>query len=214
MAFLCLRGATSFHWLNKIFFHLFNLNRGCVLSFLTPSPLSLTHTHTFLYTVLQRARHQSKVFGMRQRCWQICDCLLACVRVCARACTLANHLVMSLYTCPCSLYLIQTRGSVDLLLPSPCPQACSHWLIFKLSILFCFLFFLNYIANHNQWCVMRMKTCMVLLMWYCVHTSKRWLVMIDGERQEALRSPLNNSSYCILLCTLLDVARYHCVTQG
>lgn len=117
MAFLCLRGATSFHWLNKIFFHLFNLNRGCVLSFLTPSPLSLTHTHTFLYTVLQRTRHQSKVFGMRQRCWQICDCLLACVRVCARACTLANHLVMSLYTCPCSLYLIQTRGSVDLLLP-------------------------------------------------------------------------------------------------
>lgn len=81
MAFLCLRGATSFHWLNKIFFHLFNLNRGCVLSFLTPSPLSLTHTHTFLYTVLQRARHQSKVFGMRQRCWQICDCLLACVCV-------------------------------------------------------------------------------------------------------------------------------------
>lgn len=106
-----------------------------------PLPLSLTHTHTFLYTVLQRARHQSKVFGMRQRCWQICDCLLACVRVCARACTLANHLVMSLYTCPCSLYLIQTRGSVDLRLPSPCPQACSHWLIFKLSILGFFCFF-------------------------------------------------------------------------
>lgn len=182
--------------------------------FYDPFP-SLSHTHTLSCTLSCRGRGIS----LRFLAWgrgvdeYVFVCLRACV--CARACTLANHLVMSFYTCPCSLYLIQTRGSVDILLPSPCPQACSHWLIFKLSILgfFCF-FFLNYIANHNQWCVMRMKTCMVLLMWYCVHTSKRWLVMIDGERQEARRSRLNNSSYCILLCTLLDVARYHCVTQG
>lgn len=50
---------------------------------LWPLPLSLSHTHTLLYTVLQRAGHQSKVFGMRQRCWRIYVfvCLRACVCV-------------------------------------------------------------------------------------------------------------------------------------
>lgn len=39
-------------------------------------------------------------------------------------------------------------------------------------------FFLIYVTNHNQWYVMRMKTCMVLLTCYCIHTSE---TLTDGE---------------------------------
>lgn len=205
---------------NKMYFQLSDINQGCVPSSLTFSCLACSHilsgekcgiNFTPQWTI------QKLLAWGRGVCKKECVSVHLCWDlICASVCmldmyiskTLSNYPLLD-YPAP-NFYLM---GSVRPSCPLP-PLACSHWLILTLILM---IFFLIYITNHSQWCIMRKKTCMVLLTWYFVHTSKTF----GGDQLKAVcrsvekgRKLSVTASYCIstLYFTGCDkISMYHIV---
>lgn len=197
-----LRGGSLCIGLIKSIFSCLILIKGVYYLF-WPFPLSHTVKHcpaksaASVEFTLKRMIRKLLAWGRSVCLKGLCVCALETrfVRVCVCmcwACTFAKHLVISFHF-PVHFYLNQTAAQWTLpALLSPLPSSSGLIMILNSDIID--RFFKIYITNHNQWCVMRMKTCMVVFSWYSVHTSKTWWYSVEKGND---KSSSYSSSYCI-----------------